>query len=80
MTGDRSAILARIADEFMEKGRLPLMPGYPGWPDGCRRLMAETHPHEDPREIRFVAEWPGITLIAARSLAGYSLEGGLHRD
>lgn len=73
---DRAALLSRIADEAMANGgRLPFAWDFPD----VTGLRAETYPHEQPREIRFAADWPGITLVCARSLAGYSLEGGLHR-
>jgi hypothetical protein len=76
MTGDRAAILAGIADEAMANGgRLPFLWDFPG----MTGLRAETYPQEHPREIRFAADWPGITLTCSRSLAGYSLDGGLHR-
>jgi hypothetical protein len=76
MSEDRAALLARIADECMENGgSLPFLENFPG----MTGLRAETYPHEQPREIHFAADWPGITLVAVRSLAGYSLEGGLHR-
>ena len=75
MSEDRAALLARIADECMENGgALPA-----GLTGGMTGLRAETYPHEQPREIHFAADWPGITLVAIRSLAGYSLEGGLHK-
>ena len=75
MTRDRAAILAELADQCMETGRLP----YP-MPAGCVALSATAWPPEAPREIRFSAAWPGITLVCSRSLSGYSLLGGLHRE
>ena len=75
MTGDRSALLARIADEYMANGALPLAV------PGVESLMAETHPHDHPREIRFTATWPdGSRAEEVRLLVGYSLLGGLHRE
>jgi len=73
---DRAALLARIADECMANGgRLPFVRDFPG----MTGLRTESYPHEQPREIHFAAEWPDVTLVCTRSLAGYSLEGGLHR-
>ena len=75
MSEDRAARLAWIADEFMA-GRDHMLAELK---DGCRCLSVEVWPHEDPVEVHFTAEWPGVTLVASRSLAGYSLEGGLHK-
>lgn len=67
MTGDRAELLAGLADNYMKYGWW----GGIDLPEGCRRLNAETWPHEEPREIRFTAEWPGITLVCSRPLAGW---------
>ena len=64
---DRAALLGKIADEFMAGRSMPL-PGYPNWPEGARSLNAESWPRDDPREIRFKAEWPGITIVCSRRL------------
>lgn len=76
MSEDRAAILARIADESMHNGgRLPS-----GLPAGCTDLSASLYPEapDEPCEVHFSATWPGITITCSRSLAGYSLDGGLH--
>lgn len=62
---DRAALLAALADEFMANGcAWP----HPGWlPVGCRSLRAAAYPDSGkPREVRFTAEWPGITLVCSR--------------
>jgi hypothetical protein len=72
---NRADELARIADEAMANGGRPPFP----WDcPGMTGLRAETYPPEQPREIRFAADWPDATIACSRSLAGYNLEGGLH--
>ncbi len=74
---DRAAVLARVADECMANGgTLPV-----GLPDGCISVSASLWPEapHDPVEVHFSMTWPGVTLVCRRSLAGYSMEGGLHR-
>ena len=73
---DRAELLGRMADYFMESGQLPPLP------PGCTGFTASLWPEKpaEPAEVHFSATWPGITLVCLRSLAGYSLEGGLHRD
>jgi hypothetical protein len=75
---DRAGLLARIADDFMENGgSIPSR-----LPPACTGFHASLWPEApaDPYEIRFSAAWPGIVLVCSRPLAGYSLEGGLHRE
>lgn len=78
MTGDRAELLARMADDFMDNGgcipdRLPR---------GCTGFSASLWPEPPgkPHEVHFSATWPSITLVCLRSLDGYSVEGGLHRE
>jgi hypothetical protein len=68
--GDRAAILARIADDFMENGLLMLTDELAA--GGMRSLRAEIWPEHPamPQEVRFAAEWPGITLVCSRPFAG----------
>jgi len=75
---DRADVLARIADAFMRTGRLPFLPDIDPEALGLSAETWPSHPGQ-PREVRFSADWPGITLACSRSLDGYSLEGGLHR-
>lgn len=77
MTGNRASQLARIADKFMENGGQMPLPKGEGWPEGCTGIRAEHVP--SAAEIRFSARYPDTTIVCARSMAGYSLEGGLHR-
>lgn len=74
---DRAELLARVADQFMENGHLPVQ-----LPPGCTGLTASLWPEPpgEPYEVHFSATWTTITLVCLRSLAGYSLEGGLHRE
>ena len=80
MTGDRSSLLARIADETMANGgKLPSLRDFPA--SGMTGLRAEMYPPGQPREIRFRADWPdGYWAEEWRSLDGYGLLGGLHRE
>ena len=74
---NRADELAKIADEFMANGgRFPC-----ALPAGCTGLRASLWPEApaEPYEVHFSATWPSVTLVCLRSLAGYSLEGGLHR-
>jgi len=74
---DRANLLARMADDFMENGgSIPLR-----LPPGCTGFRASLWPEApaEPHEVHFSATWPSVTLVCLRSLAGYSLEGGLHR-
>jgi len=75
---DRAALLAQMADKFMESGVWP--PGR--LPAGCTGMTASLYPEapQEPREVHFSMTWPSVTLVCLRSLAGYSLEGGLHRE
>lgn len=75
---DRAALLAGMADGFMGSGCAPL-----SLPDGCVAFTASLWPEPpaEPREVHFSATWlPSTTLVCLRPLAGYSLDGGLHRD
>ena len=62
---DRAVILSRIADAYMAYGAMP-------WPlpGGCRSLTFKYYPPQaaEPTEIRFAAEWPGITIVCSRPL------------
>jgi hypothetical protein len=71
---DRAELLARAADDYMAAGALPLrtLPG-------CTDFRVSLWPPAGPTEVHFSAAWPSVTLVCKRSLAGYSLEGGLHR-
>lgn len=71
----RAILLAKMADECMRSGCTAS-----DLPDGCISFRAALWPLNEPSEVRFAAVWPGITLVCSRSLAGYSLEGGLHRE
>jgi hypothetical protein len=62
---DRAAQLARIADAFMANGCAFCTHVLP---PGMRRLRAEAYPPGQPREIRFAAEWPRITIVCSRPL------------
>jgi hypothetical protein len=73
---DRAELLALMADSCMENGgRLPPLP------PGCTGFRASVWPQypDQPCEVHFSATWPDVTLTCKRSLAGYSLLGGLHR-
>jgi hypothetical protein len=71
---DRAVLLGQWADSFMETGWMPL-----GLSDGCTDFQVGLWPEApaEPHEVHFSASWPDVTLVTTRSLAGYSLEGGL---
>jgi hypothetical protein len=78
MAEDRAALLAQVADEFMENGgRFPAR-----LPAGCSALNASFYPEspDEPREVHFSMTWASVTLVCVRSLEGYSIAGGLHRE
>jgi hypothetical protein len=78
VTADRAVILACIADGFMDnRGMMPL-PETDGWPEGCTGMWAEHVPMRN--EVWFTVRYPDQDIVTSRSLAGYSLEGGLHRE
>lgn len=66
-----------MADDFMGNGGV-----VPALAPGCTGFSAALWPTtpSEPREVRFSADWPGITLVCLRSLDGYSPYGGLHRE
>jgi hypothetical protein len=70
---DRAELLARIADEYMRTGHLPM-----AWhvDPAMTGLRVETWPPgvDVPYELRFTADWRGSTLVAARPLAGHRLQ------
>lgn len=72
---DRAVLLGHMADEFMNGGGV-----LPKLPLGCIRFTAAMYPVAEPREVHFSATWTDVTLVCKRSLEGWSLEGGLHRE
>jgi hypothetical protein len=64
---DPDAILSRIADAYMENGRLPEMDAVPG---GLSHLLVEPDSRQHPQNFRFVAVWrDGPRASCTRRLA-----------
>jgi hypothetical protein len=65
MARDRAALLAELADDFMENGG--------SWQDpvwmlrnGMLSITASAYPPEDPREVHFSAAWTDVTIVCKR--------------
>ncbi len=72
---DRASLLAHIADGHIAD---PLMTGKRMRDAGITALRIKAWPPwpAEPQELRFAADWPGLTLVCSRSLAGRGSPAG----
>jgi hypothetical protein len=67
---DRAAQLGQMADAYMANRAHPgTGPPVPPMPAGATAITVSLWPAEQPAEIRFAADWPGLTIVTKRRLA-----------